>query len=79
MKAQTGVKVQLYTFFNLGTRWGWLVNVTPQQRYPPERPGTPCMGGWVDPRAGVNGYGKSRLIRDSILGPTRSDVSFGVL
>jgi len=23
--------------------------------YPRERPGTPCTGGWVGPRAGLNG------------------------
>ena len=27
---------------------------------PLERPGTPCIGGWVGPRTGVNGCGKSR-------------------
>jgi len=57
---------------------GWVVNATPQQRYPPERPGTLCMRGWVDPKAGVNGYEKSRPIRDSIPVPTGSDVPFGV-
>jgi len=35
------------------------------QRYAPaalpgERPGTHCTGGWVDPRAGLDGCGKSR-------------------
>ena len=32
------------------------------QRHPPawERPGTHCMGGWVGPRAGLDGCGKSR-------------------
>ena len=28
-KPKGGVKVQLYSFFNLGARWGWVVNVTP--------------------------------------------------
>ena len=27
---------------------------------PWERPGTHCIGGWVDPRAGLDGCGKSR-------------------
>jgi hypothetical protein len=27
-------------FLNLGTRWGWVVNVTPRPLYPRERPGT---------------------------------------
>jgi hypothetical protein len=26
MKAQRGVEVWLYSFFNLGARWGWVVN-----------------------------------------------------
>ena len=28
---------------------------------PGRRPGTHCVGGWVDPRAGLDGCGKSRL------------------
>ena len=28
---------------------------------PGERPGTHCIGGWVGPRAGLDGCGKSRL------------------
>ena len=32
----------------------------PRPLYPRERPGTHCMGGWVDPRAGLDGCGKSR-------------------
>ena len=27
---------------------------------PRERPGTYCIGGWVGPRVGLDGYGKSR-------------------
>jgi hypothetical protein len=37
---------------------------------PGERPGTHCLGGWVGPRAGLDGCGKSRLHRDSIPGPS---------
>jgi hypothetical protein len=29
MKAQREVEVYLYSFFNLGTGWGWVVNVMP--------------------------------------------------
>ena len=29
--------------------------------YPQERPGTHCTGGWVGPRAGLDGCGKSRF------------------
>ena len=50
-----GVEVQLYSFFNLGARWGWVVNAMPRPLYPREGPGTHCIGGWVDPRAGLEG------------------------
>ena len=33
-----------------------------------------CIGDWIDPRASVDGWGKSRLHRDSIAGlPARSE------
>jgi hypothetical protein len=38
---------------------GWVVNDTPRPLYPRERPGTHCTGGWVGPRAGLDGNGKS--------------------
>ena len=44
------------------------VNATPQPLYPRERLGTPCIGSWVGPRAGLEGRGKSRPHRDSIPG-----------
>ena len=37
---------------------------------PGKRPGTHCIGGWVGPRAGLDGCGKSRPHRDSIPGPS---------
>jgi hypothetical protein len=38
----------LYSFFNLGARWGWVVNATPQPLYPWLKPGTHFNGGgWV--------------------------------
>ena len=39
---------------------------------PGKRPGTHCIGGWVGPRAGLDGCGKSRppAHRDSIPGPS---------
>ena len=41
---------------------------------PGKRPGTHCVGGWVGPRAGLDGCGKSRLHRDSIPDrPARSE------
>ena len=35
-----------------------------------KKPGTYCIGGWVGPRAGLKGCGKSRQHRDSIPGPS---------
>jgi hypothetical protein len=37
---------------------------------PRKRPGTHCLRGWVGPRAGLDGCGKSRPRRDSISGPS---------
>jgi len=33
--------------------------------------GTHGIGGWVDPRAGLDGRGKSRPYQDSIPGPSK--------
>ena len=40
---------------------GWVVNGTPGRLTPgKKKPGTYCIGGWVGPRAGLDGCGKSR-------------------
>jgi len=39
---------------------GWVVNATTRPFYPRERPGTHYLGGWVGPRVGLDGCGKSR-------------------
>jgi len=39
---------------------GWVVKATPRPLYPLERSGTHCIGGWVGPRAVLDGCGKSR-------------------
>jgi hypothetical protein len=40
---------------------GWVVNATPRPLYPRERDSvTHCIWGWVGPRAGLDGCGKSR-------------------
>jgi hypothetical protein len=39
---------------------GWIVNPVARPHYPRERAGTPCIGGWVGPRTGLDGCGKSR-------------------
>jgi hypothetical protein len=49
---------------------GWVVKATARPIYPLERPGTHCIGGWVGPRAGLDGCGKSRPHRDSIPVPS---------
>ena len=37
---------------------------------PGRKPGTHCTGGWMGPRAGLDRRGKSRLLQDSIIGPS---------
>jgi hypothetical protein len=51
-----GEDVQLLLILDLGTRWGWVVSVTPRPRFiTRERtPGTHCTGGWVGSRAGLD-------------------------
>ena len=63
-------RYKLYSFLNLGARWGWVVSATPWPLYPWERPGTHCKGGWVGPRTGLDENGKNFSRRDSILGPS---------
>jgi hypothetical protein len=53
----------------------WVVNATPLPLYPREWPGTHCIGGWVGPRAGLDGCGKSRLHMDSTPGPKKNNVA----
>ena len=43
---------------------------TPAALPPAERPGTHFIGGWVGPRAGLDGCEKSRPHQDSIPGPS---------
>jgi hypothetical protein len=51
MKAYWGVGVQLHAFFDLGTRWRWVVSFTPRPLYSRERaPGTHFIGGWAGPK-----------------------------
>jgi hypothetical protein len=33
-----GVEVYHYSFFNVGARWGWVINATPRSLNPQERP-----------------------------------------
>ena len=44
-----GIQVQLYSFFNMYTRWGWVVNATARPLYPRERESVPTVqeAGWA--------------------------------
>ena len=46
----------------------WVVSATPRPLYPRENPGTHCKGGWVVPRVGLDGCGKSHPHGESIPG-----------
>jgi len=64
-----GIEVYLYSFFNLGARCGWVVNATHRPLYHRERPGTRCIGSWVDP--GPVWKGAENLARTGIRSPDR--------
>jgi hypothetical protein len=50
---------KLVLILELGTRWGWLVSVTPRPRF---SPGTHCTGGWVGPRTGVDTEVRGKML-----------------
>jgi hypothetical protein len=55
MKAHGGSGCIDPHFLDLGTSWRWMVSFNPRPLYPRERtPGTHCIGGWVDPRVGLD-------------------------
>jgi hypothetical protein len=71
-KAQRGSKGTALLFHH-GARWGWVVNATHRPLPPPpprKRADTHFTGGWLGPRAVLDGYGKSPPPRDSIPGPS---------
>jgi hypothetical protein len=59
-----GEEVQLLLIHDLGTRWGWVVSITPRPRFTPEErtPGTHCTGGWVGPRAGLDTEARGKIL-----------------
>ena len=59
-KGQRGVEVSLYSFFNLGARWGVGGQRHAPAALPTEGPGSHCIGGWVGLRAGLDENGKYR-------------------
>ena len=55
LKVQWGSTCNLYCFFNIGARWEWVVDATHRETH-----GTHYTGGWVGPKTGLDGCGKSR-------------------
>jgi hypothetical protein len=55
MVALGGRGVYLLLILGLGTRWGWVVSVTPP-------PGTHCTRGWVDLRAGLDTEVRGKIL-----------------
>jgi hypothetical protein len=50
-------------FIDLGTSWRWVASWRPGSFTPGERaPGTYCIGGLVDPRAGLDNMGKWKFL-----------------
>jgi hypothetical protein len=48
-------------FLDLGTNWMRMIRLTPRAAYPGERaPGTDCIAGWVDPKAGLDDVEKRK-------------------
>jgi hypothetical protein len=66
VKAQRGSTLSLTSALD----GGWVINATPRQLYPRERPGTHCTGGWVGPRAGLDCAENLAPHWDSIPGPS---------
>jgi hypothetical protein len=55
---------KLLLVLHLGTRWGWMVSVTPRPRFTPgERTsGTHCTGGWMGSRAGLDAEARRKIL-----------------
>jgi hypothetical protein len=68
-KAQKENSSLALRLFDLGVGWERVVKPTTRPLYHRERRGIPYVGGWVSPRAGLDGYGKSHLHRVPISGP----------
>jgi hypothetical protein len=68
MNTQSGSVAQLFSSFDVGPRWEWVVNITLQPLYSRERPNIYWTGGWVDPTAGLGVCGIPHPNRDSTAG-----------
>jgi hypothetical protein len=64
METQGGEEIQILLIHELGTRWGWVVSVTPRQSFTPgERiHGTHLTGGWVGSRASLDLKARGKII-----------------
>jgi hypothetical protein len=52
----------LHSFFDLGTRWRWVISFTPQPLYPQGKsPSTHWIGGWVGPRVVLEAVVKRKI------------------
>jgi hypothetical protein len=71
VRSQTGVVVQLHSFFNLGARWRYMVNATPGPLYPRERHLVTIAQnvGWAPGLVWMSGENLSPP-RDAITGPS---------
>ena len=69
MKAQRGSRKKIYSFFNVGDKWGEWPTLRLGHFFPGKRSGIHRTGGWVKPRASLDGCKKSRSHSDSITGP----------
>jgi hypothetical protein len=63
VRSGEGIMVQLYCFFDLGARCGWVVSTMPRLFYHQERPGANCTGGRVSTRVSLARCRKSQPIR----------------
>jgi hypothetical protein len=52
-KAQGGLQVKLYSFFNIGTRWGRQLTPRAGRFNPGKKHGALCTEGWMGPRTSL--------------------------
>jgi hypothetical protein len=63
-RRQGGEEIQLLPILDIGTKWGWVVSVTPQLRFTPREmtPGTHWIGDWVGLRAGLDTAARGKIL-----------------
>jgi hypothetical protein len=57
-------EIHLLLIHDLGTRWGWVVSVTPRPHFTPRErtTSTHCTGGWVGPRADLDTEARVKIL-----------------